>query len=254
MNQVQEIARLVDDALGAEAIGTYLHGSSLTGGLKPASDVDVLVCSRRTLTVQERHALVRALLAISGSRNAARPVELAVVVQDDVRPWRYPPTCDFMYGEWLRPDHEAGHVPRREPMPDLAVLITQVLAGDRPLAGPAPAQVLDPVPHADVVRASLAGLPGLLDELTDDARNVVLTLARVWATLATGRILSKDAAAEWALPHLPPEHRAVLEHARGLYLGATYAEEAWSSALLARVRPYADRVSGEIERLARARQ
>ncbi|WP_222720344.1 nucleotidyltransferase domain-containing protein [Actinomadura sp. HBU206391] len=54
MDQIQEIVGLVGDVLGPEAIGAYLHGSSLLGGLKPASDLDVLVVSQRRMDGQER--------------------------------------------------------------------------------------------------------------------------------------------------------------------------------------------------------
>ncbi|WP_199815644.1 aminoglycoside adenylyltransferase family protein [Streptomyces griseus] len=249
MNQVQEIVRLVGGVLGQDVIGTYLHGSSVLGGLRPASDVDVLVVSRRRMDEQDRRELLGGLLRISGSRHNARPVEVTVVVQSEVRPWRYPPICDFLYGEWLRAEYEAGEVPRPEPMPDLALLITMALTGDHPLAGPRPAQVLAPVPQADVVRASVAGIPGLLEDLDSDTRNVLLTFARIWTTLATGEIKSKDAAADWALAQLPPEHRAALEHARRLYLDCPYSEESWSDELRARVRPHVARVLAEIDRL-----
>jgi predicted nucleotidyltransferase len=249
VHQVQEIVGLVGGVLGRDVIGTYLHGSSVLGGLRPASDVDVLVVSRRPMDEQDRRTLLDGLLRISGHRNNVRPVELTVVVQSEVRPWRYPPTGDFLYGEWLRAQYEAGQIPRPEPMPDLALLITMALTGDQPLTGPPPAQILDPVPQADVVGASVAGIPGLLDDLDSDTRNVLLTFARIWTTLATGQIKSKDAAADWALAQLPPEHRAALEHARQLYLDCTYSEESWSDALRAQVRPHVDRVLAEIDRL-----
>ncbi|MFD9060422.1 aminoglycoside adenylyltransferase family protein [Kitasatospora purpeofusca] len=265
MNQLREIVALADGVLGRDVVGVYLHGSAVLGGLRPASDLDVLLVVRRSLAERERSALLGGLLGISGSGagdgtpdgdgtpagggDGARPVELAVVVRSEVRPWRYPPVCDFLYGEWLRADYEAGSVPRPEPMPDLALLISTVLAGDRPLAGPPPARVLDPVPHADLVRASAAGLPGLLDDLEDDTRNVLLTLARIWSTLATGRIDSKDTAADWALARLPPEHRPVLAHARRLYLDCRHSEESWSGELRSRVRPHVERVLAEIDRL-----
>ncbi|MEU4779907.1 aminoglycoside adenylyltransferase domain-containing protein [Micromonospora sp. NPDC023633] len=199
---------------------------------------------------EERRALLDGLLTISGSPAGARPVELTVVVQSEVRPWRFPPTGDFLYGEWLRDEFEAGGVPRREPMPDLALLITMVLAGNHPLTGPPPAQVLDRVPRADLVRASVTGIPGLLDDLDGDTRNVVLTFARIWSTLATGEIRSKDAAADWALARLPREHRPVLEHARALYLSCRYSDERWSDELRARARPHVDRMLAEIDRLS----
>ncbi len=100
------------------------------------------------------------------------------MIRSAIRPWRFPPTADFQYGEWLRDEYEAGQIPQPEPMLDLALLITTVLTGDRSLAGPPPAQILSPVPRADVVRASVAGIPGLLEDLDGDTRNVVLTVGQ----------------------------------------------------------------------------
>jgi streptomycin 3"-adenylyltransferase len=91
--------------------------------------------------------------------------------------------------------------------------------------------------------ACLHGIPGLLADLEPDTANVVLTLARIWTTLATGEIRAKDAAADWVLGRLPEEHRAVLRRARGVYLGE--AEDRWDD-LAAAVPPHADHVVAEI--------
>jgi streptomycin 3"-adenylyltransferase len=249
MSQIERLVRLVRDVLGSDVVGVYLHGSSVLGGLQPQSDLDVLVVSRRRTTAEERRALVAGLLALSGAyprRGPALPVELIIVVQNDVRPWRYPPRREFQYGEWLRGDLERGVTPSPEPDPDLASLITLVIHGNTALFGPPPAEVLDSVPHQDLRRAILAGVPSLLADLESDTRNVILTLARIWDTLATGGIRSKDAAASWALTHLPPEHRPVLARARAVYLGDR--EEHWDD-LLPRVRLYADHVVAVIEQL-----
>ena len=42
----------------------------------------------------------------------------------------------------------------------------------------------------------LDGVPSLMADLADDTRNVLLTLARIWTTVATGEIRSKDEAAD----------------------------------------------------------
>lgn len=249
MRQIQQVLRLIDDTLGADTVGVYLHGSAVSGGLKPASDLDLLVVTAHTMNDRQRRALLAGLLPISGPGPGSRSLEVSVVVQSEVRPWRYPPIRDFQYGDWLRDEFEAGAVPRPQPTPDLALLISVALAGDHPLAGPPPAQVFDPVPPADVVRASVAGIPGLLADLPTDTRNVVLTLARIWVTLATREILPKDAAADWALDRLPPRHRPVLEYAKHLYLCRTYSEETWSEELRAQVRPHVDAVLAEIDGL-----
>lgn len=250
MTEAQDVVRLVRRVLGPGVVGAYLHGSAVLGGMRPHSDIDVFVVLRRPTTAEERRTLVGELLGISGvgARPVpARPVELTLVVQDEVRPWRYPPRCEFQYGEWLRDAYEHGEVPAPEPSPDLAPLITMVLLGNTALFGPPPGEVLDPVPHEDVERAIVAGVPELLADLEHDTRNVVLTFARIWTTLATGVIRSKDAAAAWALEQLPAEHRPVLARARAVYLGEE--EERWED-LLPRLRPHAAYVTGVIEELA----
>lgn len=245
------MASVVLDVLGRAVIGAYLHGSAVRGGLHPTSDIDVLVVTRRPSRSGERRELVARLMPMSGRGDPtgrSRSVDLAIVVQADVRPWRYPPRLDFQYGDWLRRDFERGEeAPWTSPSPDLALQLAMVLEASHSLAGPGPAAVLDPVPPADLRRAMLDGLPGLLSDLDGDERNVVLTLARIWMSLVTGVIASKDAAADWVLPRLPPEHRAVLAHARAIYLGDT--AEDWG-VLLEQVRPHVDHVLAEIRRLS----
>ncbi|MFF2353685.1 aminoglycoside adenylyltransferase family protein [Kitasatospora sp. NPDC058115] len=250
-DQLDRTVRLLRNVLAPALLGTYLHGSAVLGGLRAASDLDVLAVTHRTMDDRERRALTEGLLGISGLSAGLRPVELTVVVHSEVRPWRFPPTGDFLFGEWLREELRQSGPPRPGPMPDLALALTMVLAGDRPLGGPPPGRLLDPVPHADLVRASVMGVPALLDDLDGDTRNVLLTLARIWTTLATGEIRPKDAAADWALAHLPPEHRPVLEHARDLYRTSHYDDEIWSRDLKARVRPHVAEVLARIDDLGR---
>ncbi|MGW9211995.1 aminoglycoside adenylyltransferase family protein [Embleya sp. NPDC055664] len=246
------VVRLVRAVLGDDVVGAYPHGSAVAGGLRPDSDLDVLVVVRRATTLGQRRALVDGLLEISGTRargGPARPVELTVVVHDEVRPWRYPPRREFQYGEWLRDAYERGETPGPTVDPDLAPLLTMVSMGGVALLGPAPHEVLDPVPRRDLERAVVAGIPDLLDELESDTRNVLLTLARIWTTLATGAIESKDRAADWALGRLPVEHRAPLDRARAGYLGIE--RDRWDE-LRPRVRAHAAYVVAAIERLVAA--
>jgi predicted nucleotidyltransferase len=252
--QLERVVELVREVLGPDVLGVYLFGSAVLGGLRPESDLDLLAVSARPTTLDEKRRVVERLLSISGRRTPEgrwRRVELTVVVASEVRPRRFPPRFDLRYGDWLRSAFERGEVepwPTNE-SPDLAVLLTMALLADRPVLGPPPTEVLDPVPREDLVRAMVDGIDPLLEELDADTRNVVLTLARIWSTVATGEIRSKDAAAEWALPRLPEEHRAVLSRARTIYLGGQ--EEQWHD-LAGRVRAHADHVAPEISRLCRA--
>jgi predicted nucleotidyltransferase len=254
--QVEAIVRIVDDVLGDKVLGAHLFGSAVLGGLRPSSDLDVLVVVREPTSVEERRALVTRIPAISGSpepRGRWRPVELNVVALDAVVPWRYPPMRELQYGEWLRADYLAGLVPDPTPDPDLALHIEQVLAGDHTLLGAPAATILVPVPARDLRRATVEGLPGLLGDLDGDTRNVVLTLARIWSTLATGEISSKNDAAAWAMEQLSgsAESRAVLADARAMYLEGVHGEREWA-ARGPQVRAGVEAMTAEIERLAKA--
>ena len=101
-DQLAALLDIVRDVLGRTVIGAYLYGSAVAGGLRPRSDVDVLVVASRRTTRHERRRLVDGLVPISrrGVRRASfRPLEITVVAQPDVRPWRWPPRVDFQYGE-----------------------------------------------------------------------------------------------------------------------------------------------------------
>ncbi len=229
------------EALGDAVLGGYLFGSAVVGGLRPTSDVDVFVVTARPGSDDEKRRLIGRILPMSGRGDptgASRSVELTIVVQGDVVPWRYPPRLEFQYGDWWRSAFEGGAIaPWDSPNPDLALLVEQVRQASAVLFGPTATDLLDPVPPADVRRAMLDGIPGLLGDLTGDERNVVLTFARIWATLETGRIWPKDQAADWALARLPEGRGGVLAHARAIYLGE--AAEDWGERL-AEVRPVVD--------------
>ncbi len=235
--------------LGAEVLGAYLYGSAITGGLRPRSDLDVLVLTARPMATEEKRRLVVGLLALSG--RGPRLLEVTVVARPDVKPWRYPPRFDLQFGEWHRAALERGDDESLAATdnPDVALLLTMVLRASRPLLGPPASELLDPVPSEDLTRAMLHGVDEVMPGLVDDTRNSVLTLARIWLTVETGEIGSKDCSADWALERLPPEHREVLARARAIYLGEE--DERWDD-LRPRVRPYADHVASEIRRQAAA--
>ena len=229
--QIEAALDAVSRNLGDAVLGIYQYGSSITSGLQPRSDLDLWVVVGRPTTREERSKLVADLMECSGprgSRIAGRPLEVTIVRQAGVNPWPAAPEREFQYGEWLRHEYDAGLVPEPTLDLDLAPLLFTALEGSRALVGPPLEALLAPVPHDDLVRAMEAGVPGLLEELAEDTRNVLLTLARGWYTACTGEIASKAAAAAWALQRIPAgEAAAALAHAREVYLGE--AEEDFES-------------------------
>lgn len=51
-----------------------------------------------------------------------RPLEVTVINQKDVVPWKFPPKHEFMYGEWLREQFDKGAIPEPtyEPIRNIA--------------------------------------------------------------------------------------------------------------------------------------
>jgi streptomycin 3"-adenylyltransferase len=233
----------------ADTLGIYLYGSAVAGGLQPDSDLDTLIVASRRLIRDEKRALIDRLMPISGRATrppAWRPLEVTVVAQSDIRPWSYPPLMDLQYGEWLRGQSLADDLSLAPSIsPDLAVVVTMVRESGRAVEGPPPRELLDPVPEGDLIRAMTDELPALLKDLEQDTRNVILTYARVWATTATSRFLSKADAAEWAIGRLDPEVSEPLARARDEYVGGGFGS--WDDLPAARRTVAA--VRNEIDRL-----
>ena len=227
--QLDAVVRLCREVMGEAAVGAYLFGSAVTSGLRRDSDLDILVISNRQTTDIERRALINGLLATSRSRGDVtdkRHLEVTVVARTDIQPWHYPPPMELQYGDWWRREFESGAVePWSSPNPDLAVLLTAARADCVPLFGPPISDLVDPIPRHDLGRAMLDVIPDLMADLEDDTRNVLLTLARVWHTLETGKLVAKDVAADWAIARLPEGRGDALRRARDGYVG--HADDAW---------------------------
>ncbi|KAF0811179.1 3''-adenylyltransferase [Alcanivorax sp. S71-1-4] len=253
--QVSRACVIIDRHLGHVLQAIHLYGSALDGGLKPYSDIDLLVTVNRRLDETSRHTLIHTLqqdlLAISappGESDTLRALEVTVVTCNELVPWRYPPRRELQFGEWLRDDLRAGIYEPPMPDHDLAILITKIRQRSIAVIGPPAVDLFDAVPKADFYAALADTIAQWQDEpdWQGDERNVVLALARIWYSASTGEIASKQRAAEWGLEQLPARHRDVLDLARSAYLGAD------DRALVARkaeTKAFIDYVKMEIKRL-----
>jgi streptomycin 3"-adenylyltransferase len=222
--QLSQAQAVLERHLAGNLQAIHLFGSAVDGGLKPHSDIDLMVTVSNALTDPVRRSLMMDLLSVSaavGADGPWRPLEVTLVVRSEVVPWRYPPLRELQFGEWLRAELQAGIIPPAVPDHDLAILLTKVRQHSVCVAGPPAAELFNPVPEADFSQALLDTVAQWNDEpdWQGDERNVVLALARIWFSAVTGEIAPKDVAAAWALERLPDEYRPVLAMARAAYLG-----------------------------------
>lgn len=219
--QVAQVISVAEKLFHNQILGIYLYGSATMGGLHPDSDIDILIITTQEMRDFTREILTKQLLNISGSAgcHTKRPLEVTVINQNDIVPWHFPPKCEYMYGEWLREEMEEGKIPQSCHDPDIAILLWQVRKSSVALKGAESKKMIPLVPFHEIKRAIQSSLPCLIDSFEGDERNVLLTLARMWYSLETGEITSKDAAAEWVLTKLPEEFFPLLQTAKEAYLG-----------------------------------
>jgi aminoglycoside 9-adenylyltransferase len=115
-----------------------------------------------------------------------------------------------MYGEWLREQMEPGDIPQTCYDSDVTILLWQARSHSLSLKGPEAINVIESIPMKDIQKAIRCSLSELIASAKGDERNVLLTLARMWFTISSGGICSKDMAAEWVTPRLPAAKNAKL--------------------------------------------
>ena len=248
--QLKSSIELLRTILGSDLLGVYLYGSSLVGGLQKYSDIDLFAVTNRSTTSEEKAKLVAKLLQISGiyMKSSKRPLEITLVEKKMINPWQYPPHFDFQYGEYLRDSFEKGIIEPWEnyEMPDLAILVTQVLLGSETMWGLKPAQLLVEVPYHDFMKAMIHDVNRLASDLEHDTRNVLLTFARIWSTLETDTIRSKPAAVNWVINHLTEIHQPVMKRAKSICMGIE--NEYWDDIKML-IKPCADFMVNKINEL-----
>jgi streptomycin 3"-adenylyltransferase len=225
----RQVTRLIGEvraALEPDLVGVYLHGSLAMGCFNPArSDIDVLVVTRRGMTVDEKRRVAELLLTVS---NASRPIEISFLRETDLRPWRHPTPFDFHYGEeshrerlraqlasgeWRRWNDETHYDA------DLAAHITVTRARGVCLLGEPIEDVFPPVPGRDYYDSIRGDLRWVCDHAGGNSVYGVLNACRVLGYAETGRVMSKDEGGAWAATYLPPERRSIVRTALTSYRG-----------------------------------
>jgi streptomycin 3"-adenylyltransferase len=236
--QLDALVTTLRETTRGSLVGVYLHGSLALGCFHPErSDVDVLALTSRPTTATERRTLAASLSDISAPKSWPRagryPLELTLLCERDVRPWRHPTRFEVHYSE------SRGATGPGEDT-DLATHLTILHHAGVVLEGPPVAETFPRVPWEDYVGA----LRSDLDRCRDQGTNfyAVLSPARVWATIAAKTPHSKESGALWALPRLPEGLQPLLATALAIYRG----ERGWHDFEPEAVRAYLDWIESRL--------
>lgn len=221
--QLDKLTRDLREALADELRGVYLHGSLVLGCFNPQrSDIDVIAVTRRAITSEERNALGVLMLRSSGQKERPRqgpcPLEMTLLTDEQLRPWRYPTPFDFHYGESQRERFMAGEFnPLWAEDYDLAAHVTVLREAGVALLGPPVREALPFVPEHQYVDSLLRDF-GWSREVRL-ALYGILNASRIWATLAERTLHSKLSGGLWALQCAPPRFQGLISRAVAVYRG-----------------------------------
>lgn len=125
--QVKQVVSIAETLLQGQILGMYLYGSATMNKLRPDSDIDILIITRQELNLSTKKELTKQLLEISRLRRLRRKKTIGDNCHPSKRHYSvaFPPKCEYMYGEWLRKEMEAGMIPQACFDPDIAILLWQ---------------------------------------------------------------------------------------------------------------------------------
>lgn len=208
----------VRESLGDRITGIYLHGSLANGGFDEHSDIDVIVMTRGSLP-DDRFEALRDMHQRIARLDSPWALQLEVAyIPQDLLCQAAPPVTQYPHL-----DRGPGEVLHKM-VPDLDWNITRHVLRERGiiLTGPDPKTFLEPVPAEELRLAVRRGIPVWFTPILNDPSEIskrgdqaffVLTTCRMLYTLEHGEILSKPAAAEWALGSLDTTWKPVIERA-----------------------------------------
>ena len=208
----------VQEILGDQFVGMDLFGSLANGDFDEHSDIDVLVVTDGELAASTFSALQELHKRINELDSPwALQIEASYIPQTALRRFdpanNLHPHMDRGNGEVLHMmSHESDWVIQRHLLREHGMVIT----------GPSLRNLIDPVSSGDLCKAVADVLPLWVNPILDDPSQInkrgyqsfiVLSLCRMIYTLRHGKILSKSAAAKWALRNLDPKWRPLIERA-----------------------------------------
>jgi predicted nucleotidyltransferase len=211
--------------LGAEHVGTYLHGSLAAGSYyPPKSDVDLLFVVDGPLDVETRRKFSISAAQANRRRPITGSLECSVVRRSALAERLHPMPFEVHFGEeWTdailtgRADFE---VDRSDS--DLVAHVQATCEFGVVLAGPEVADVFTAFPRSDFVDSIRGDLAWILEgeNILESPFYGVLNVGRILWVLeeASPRLVpSKEEAGDWLLRTAPDRHRQVIELALDVY-------------------------------------
>jgi predicted nucleotidyltransferase len=205
--------------------GFYIHGSLAMGGYNPSrSDIDVLVVTNESISVQTKRELAKFFLNHSAN---PYPIEISFLKEEHLGNWNHPASYEFHYSEFWRCRYEYDLSKNTNVYlngrihcdPDLAAHIMITIHRGICIEGSPIVDVFPLIPGKDYLSSIKGDYIECLKNIEEDPIYCVLNMIRVFLYVKDGMIVSKLEAGEWGLTALPVEMKGTVQKVMDGYCG-----------------------------------
>ncbi|MBS4196806.1 aminoglycoside adenylyltransferase domain-containing protein [Lederbergia citri] len=248
------LTKKIEEELGTNLIGIYLHGSLAMGSYyRPKSDIDIIIVVGHKLDKEIANKVGVSIAMETHNRPTIGDVELSIITKEVAKLVPVPTPYELHYStEWAKKilNNEVDYSLEVTDS-DLPSHLTYVLQRGICLYGQPIQDVFGQYPWKSFMDSIIYDLEWILesDNILESPYYTVLNICRVFQLLSENNqtVHSKDEGGEWGLLHLPHKYHALIQQALDVYRSSEIVSEEqrktggreWNSSTLRAFRDYA---------------
>lgn len=240
-----QIKNSLKNILKDNLVGIYLHGSLPMGSFNiKTSDIDFLVVTEKPLTLKLKREIIGKLIELS-DKAPAKGLEMSVVLLKDLKKFHYPTPFELHYSQNWKDDYLMGKLDLKTKRydRDLASHFVKTKKRGFRLYGAPIKSTFPEIPHKVYMQSIMYDFDNIKQDILTNPVYGILNLCRTVKDLQDGTVSSKAEGGNWALKHLNPEFKSLIQQALAHYAGKGQKDK-WSKKQL---NGFADYALKEIE-------
>jgi len=253
IQQAQDtFVQICKEELGTNLTGVYLHGSlAMSGFHEASSDVDFIVVIRNRMQRDQALRIAHRSLALHDAMPNPRGLEYSVLLEEHLRPFRYPTPLQLHYSDFHRERYRNDPTYLCGGMEDVDTASQLMVALQRGtcLFGEPLSSVCEPIKREYFVDSIYRDIEDAVHNIEQDPVYAILNLCRVLYYLEQGVLASKTEGGEWAMEALPDMYQPLIEASLAAYSGTSESDFVWQAEQL---QAFAAEILGKINILIQA--
>ncbi|WP_320956681.1 aminoglycoside adenylyltransferase domain-containing protein [Enterocloster asparagiformis] len=221
---LEQIKATCMDIFSTNLVGIYIHGSLAFGCFNwDKSDIDFIIVTRLSPTLQEKEKLVEDLLKID-KMCPRKGLEMSLVLEEYCHDFLYPTPFELHFSNAHKQkffenlSEYCAHMNGTDK--DLAAHFTIIKQSGITLYGEKADGVFGDVPKANYLDSIKHDIENAVVEIVENPIYIILNLCRVLAYIKDDVVLSKQQGAYWGLENIPVKYARLIDKAEESYRSA----------------------------------